>query len=126
MYILFSELYSLAMSNVSNRKQVSFRLPNTLMNDLRERATDEGVSMTELVLRFSQQGLAQMSQTSAASGGCLDSYIDSNIINQQLAQVNSNLLLMSSHVEAQRLELTSRVNELQRELNELKSQPRVA
>ena len=96
MYILFSELYSLAMSNVSNRKQVSFRLPNTLMNDLRERATDEGVSMTELVLRFSQQGLAQMSQTSAASGGCLDSYIDSNIINQQLAQVNSSLLLVST------------------------------
>jgi len=42
---------------MSNRKLVSFRLPDDLMQDLRERAEHEGISVTELVNRFLRQGL---------------------------------------------------------------------
>jgi hypothetical protein len=39
------------------KKLVSFRLPNDLMQDLKQRAEADGVSVTELVCRFSRQGL---------------------------------------------------------------------
>jgi plasmid stability protein len=40
-----------------NRKLVSFRLPDDLMQELRERADSDNVSVTELVCRLLRQGL---------------------------------------------------------------------
>ncbi|MBD3881859.1 hypothetical protein IFO70_08845 [Phormidium tenue FACHB-886] len=42
---------------MSNKKLVSFRLPDDLMNNLRARADHDGISVTELVCRFLWQGL---------------------------------------------------------------------
>jgi hypothetical protein len=42
---------------MSNRKLVSFRLPDDLMQDLREQADRISISVTELVCRFLRQGL---------------------------------------------------------------------
>jgi hypothetical protein len=39
------------------KKLVSFRLPDDLMQGLKAKAETEGVSVTELVCRFSRQGL---------------------------------------------------------------------
>jgi hypothetical protein len=40
-----------------NRKLVSFRLPDDLMQELRERADSDSISVTELVCRLLRQGL---------------------------------------------------------------------
>lgn len=45
------------MDKKSDRKLVSFRLPEELMQELRERADQSGISVTELVYRFLRQGL---------------------------------------------------------------------
>jgi hypothetical protein len=45
------------MNMKSDRKLVSFRLPEDLMSALREKADTDGISVTELVCRFLQQGL---------------------------------------------------------------------
>jgi hypothetical protein len=42
---------------MSNKKLVSFRLPDDLMQDLREKADADGISVTELVCRLLRQGL---------------------------------------------------------------------
>jgi len=42
---------------MSSRKLVSFRLPDDLMQDLREQADRVSISVTELVCRFLRQGL---------------------------------------------------------------------
>ncbi len=46
------------------RKLVSFRLPGDLMQDLKEQAEADGVSVTELVCRYSRQGLQAKSDAS--------------------------------------------------------------
>jgi hypothetical protein len=45
------------MDRKSDRKLVSFRLPENLMQDLRERADSDSISVTELVCRLLRQGL---------------------------------------------------------------------
>ena len=40
-----------------DRKLVSFRLPEDLMQDLRDRAGNDGIAVTELVCRLLRQGL---------------------------------------------------------------------
>jgi hypothetical protein len=45
------------MDRKSDRKLVSFRLPEDLMQDLRERAESDNISVTELVYRLLKQGL---------------------------------------------------------------------
>lgn len=45
------------MSNKPDRKMVSFRLPEDLLQELRDRADEDGVPLTELVCRFLKQGL---------------------------------------------------------------------
>jgi len=42
---------------MSNKKLVSFRLPDDLMQDLRTQANHNGISVTELVSRLLRQGL---------------------------------------------------------------------
>ncbi|MEL6382898.1 MAG: hypothetical protein AAFQ89_10570 [Cyanobacteria bacterium J06626_18] len=42
---------------MSEKKLVSFRLPESLILELKAKASEEGVSVTELVSRFSRQGL---------------------------------------------------------------------
>lgn len=42
---------------MSEKKLVSFRLPEPLIMELKAKASEEGVSVTELVSRFSRQGL---------------------------------------------------------------------
>ncbi|MEL7355918.1 MAG: hypothetical protein AAFV85_26205 [Cyanobacteria bacterium J06634_6] len=49
-------------SKSAEKKLVSFRLPGDLMNDLKHKAEEEGVSMTELVRRFSKEGLSNKPQ----------------------------------------------------------------
>jgi hypothetical protein len=44
---------------MSNKKLVSFRLPDDLMNNLREKADHDNISVTELVCRFLWQGLKE-------------------------------------------------------------------
>ena len=43
---------------MSNKKLVSFRMPEELIESLRERAGDDGISVTELVCRLLKKGLA--------------------------------------------------------------------
>ncbi len=45
------------MDKKSDRKLVSFRLPEDLMQELRVKADEENTSVTELVCRFLRQGL---------------------------------------------------------------------
>jgi translation initiation factor 2B subunit (eIF-2B alpha/beta/delta family) len=45
------------MNRKSDRKLVSFRLPEDLMNDLRSRADEEESSVTDLVCRLLRQGM---------------------------------------------------------------------
>ncbi|MBD0304069.1 MAG: hypothetical protein ICV85_18460 [Tolypothrix sp. T3-bin4] len=45
------------MSNKPDRKMVSFRLPEDLLQELRDRADEDGIPLTELVCRFLKQGL---------------------------------------------------------------------
>jgi hypothetical protein len=42
---------------MAEKKLVSFRFPEPLISELKHRAAEEGVSMTELIMRFSKQGL---------------------------------------------------------------------
>lgn len=48
---------SIWVFGMSNRKLVSFRLPDDLMQDLREQADRISISVTELVCRLLRQGL---------------------------------------------------------------------
>ena len=43
--------------DMSNKKLVSFRLPDNLMDSLRQKADHDGISVTELVCRLLSQGL---------------------------------------------------------------------
>jgi hypothetical protein len=49
------------------KKLVSFRLPENLLTELKAKAQAEGVSVTELICRFSQQGLNTSSSESASN-----------------------------------------------------------
>ncbi len=42
---------------MAEKKPVSFRFPESLITKLKARAEEEGVTVTELISRFSQQGL---------------------------------------------------------------------
>ncbi|NJL48255.1 MAG: hypothetical protein HC929_13195 [Leptolyngbyaceae cyanobacterium SM2_5_2] len=42
---------------MAEKKPVSFRFPEPLITQLKARAEEEGVTVTELISRFSQQGL---------------------------------------------------------------------
>ncbi|UBF25514.1 hypothetical protein K9N68_28685 [Kovacikia minuta CCNUW1] len=52
-----AEHFEADMDRKSDRKLVSFRLPENLMQDLRERAESDNISVTELVCRLLRQGL---------------------------------------------------------------------
>jgi len=52
---------------MSSRKLVSFRLPDELMDDLRDRADADGISVTELVCRLLRQGLQKTADESVAT-----------------------------------------------------------
>jgi hypothetical protein len=51
------------------KKLVSFRLPENLLAELKARAQAEGVSVTELICRFSQQGLHGSLQEAMGNSG---------------------------------------------------------
>jgi hypothetical protein len=51
---------------MSNKKLVSFRLPDDLMNTLKEKADHDNTSVTELVCRFLWQGLKEEASQPAA------------------------------------------------------------
>jgi len=51
----------------SNKKQINFRLPATLIETLKALAESENVNVTDLVVELLEQGLASRTQSAAVS-----------------------------------------------------------
>lgn len=51
----------------SNKKQINFRLPSTLIETLKALAESENVNVTDLVVELLEQGLASRTQSVAVS-----------------------------------------------------------
>jgi len=57
--IMRTSVVSSAVNMDKNKKLVSFRLPEELIQDLRDKADIDGISVTELVSRLLRQGLKE-------------------------------------------------------------------
>jgi plasmid stability protein len=75
------------MNRKSDRKLVSFRLPEDLLNDLRVRADEEETSVTDLVYRLLRQGMQSNADDRLAA---LEA--ETQELRKQLKQVNFNNL----------------------------------
>ncbi len=62
---------------MTNRTMVSFRLPDDLVQNLRERADAEGTNVTELVCRLLKQGLQSKADESVVT--LVDEQVDKRI-----------------------------------------------
>jgi uncharacterized protein YicC (UPF0701 family) len=71
---------------MSNKKLVSFRLPDDLMQDLRKESDHDGISVTELVSRLLRQGLQHRENE-----GYSDDARVGALINQRIASLEGEI-----------------------------------
>jgi hypothetical protein len=102
----------------SNKKQINFRLPSTLIETLKALAESENINVTDLVVELLEQGLASRVQTVALSKTAIAPSLlrsPSNAVNplelqQQYERLAQELTLLKERVvllESARIEQQS-------------------
>jgi hypothetical protein len=110
---------------MSNRKLVSFRLPDDLMDALREQSDHDGISVTELVCRLLRQGLRHSQEADAAESNLVDQRIA--ILEEELRELKTtkppmqsvtptalHTLLAQSLMGSENIEIKNRLTQLEK------------
>jgi uncharacterized protein YicC (UPF0701 family) len=113
---------------MSNKKLVSFRLPDALMEDLRTQADLDGISVTELVSRLLRQGLQSREEAHQTDESRVDALIHQRIVSleeelqelklskpsaQSVKMTALQTLLAQSLVNSDETEIESRLTKLE-------------